>query len=186
MFKAFLLASVTAVAAAMPAQAAQFSYRLSEDQTYTFVYVDGDIANGDYENFKQYTRNLLPGKAVIVLNSDGGAVVEGLSIGMLIRNRNWTTSVRSGYYCASVCGLIWLAGTTRYVGATAKIGFHAAYDTNTGAPTARGNAYIGAYLNELGFGYDAISWFVSAPTNGINLLTPQIAAQYNIAAKAMK
>jgi hypothetical protein len=45
------------------------------------------------------------------------------------------TLVPENKKCVSICAIIWLGASERYVGAdNAAIGFHGAYDKNTGQP----------------------------------------------------
>jgi len=61
---------------------------------------------------------------------------------------------------------IWLAGTLRTVGGTPQIGFHAAYDEDSGQASGAGNAVMGAYLRDLEFAYKAIAVMTrKGPTN---------------------
>jgi hypothetical protein len=53
------------------------------------------------------------GRALVILNSEGGALYAGLNIGITILNKRFNTYAPE--ICASVCGMIWLAGYTRYV-----------------------------------------------------------------------
>jgi hypothetical protein len=184
MIKRLLLASAM-VLPITTANAAQFSYDHSGDRI--FVYVSGDINSGDDDVFTDYTRNLPSGRqVVVVLNSYGGAMVAGLNIGLRVYNMKWNTSVRSGSVCASVCGMIWLAGTRRWVGPSAHIGFHGAYNGATGQATARGNALCGAYLRDLGLRFEAIAFLMDASADDMTWLTSEKAQRYGIAAETMK
>jgi hypothetical protein len=186
MLKRLFLASVMLLPIAQAANAAQFSYEYSNDRSFVLVFINGDIKSGDDDTFYNYTSNLAHRPALVVLNSDGGSVIAGLNMGLHIRRNGWNTSVRSGSNCTSICGMMWLAGTTRYAGRTANIGFHAAYDPDTGSPTAVGNALTGAYLHELGFSYDTIIWLVSAPPIRMEWLTAKKAEKYGIVAKTIQ
>jgi hypothetical protein len=72
----------------------------------------------------------------VVLNSPGGSVADALSIGQLIRARQFATEVEAGKYCASSCPLVFAGGAERRAGARAVIGVHqvAAIHPATGAP----------------------------------------------------
>ena len=85
-----------------------------------------------------------------------------------------------------MCGLIWLAGSTRYVGAAANIGFHGVYAAKTGNPTAIGNALVGAYLRDLGLSYDSIMWMVKAPAAKMDWLTSAKAEELGIVAQVIQ
>jgi len=69
-------------------------------------------------------------------------------------------------------GLMWLAGATRYVNDNSHIGFHAAYDGHDGSVSSAGNAWVGAYLNKLGFGLRTIEFLTSMPPDDMRYLKP--------------
>ncbi|MDX8517195.1 hypothetical protein [Mesorhizobium dulcispinae] len=114
------------------------------------ITITGVIEPQDDLQFNQVAATT--GQAIVVLNSEGGAVLPALEIGRSIRLRGFSTAVASDTLCASACALAWLAGTPRLAGQTANIGFHASYIVKDGTPseTGVGNALIGAYLNQLG------------------------------------
>jgi len=90
-----------------------------------------------------------------------------------LRARNFATMVLPGEECASACALIWISSHRRYMSASSKIGFHAAYTTVDGQPreTGMGNAEIGSYLTHLGLRVEAIRFITHAPPDQIALLT---------------
>jgi membrane-bound ClpP family serine protease len=90
-------------------------------------------------------------KGVVVLNSEGGAVLPALEMGKRLRIKQLATAVPENALCASACALMWLAGSPRLMAEGAKIGFHAAYIRKNGAllESGTGNALIGAYPNIL-------------------------------------
>jgi len=138
------------------------------------VYVTGEIKPGDDERFSRVTRQL-PSSAVVMLNSPGGDVAAGLGIGEEISARQFETAVSD--LCASVCGLIWLAGSHRMMVEDARIGFHAAFYLN-GQVSSNANAVIGAYLNRLGFSYTTIEFLTYASPDSMQWLTNDQATRY--------
>jgi hypothetical protein len=76
--------------------------------------------------------------AIVMLDSEGGSLIAGLQIGKIIRMKNFFTFVPDGTRCASSCALAWLGGTKRFMGSTAQIGFHAAYNGETRQVTSTG------------------------------------------------
>jgi hypothetical protein len=72
----------------------------------------------------------------VVLNSPGGSVVDALAMGRLIRERNISTEVEAGKYCASSCPLVFAGGVERRAGDKAAIGVHqvSALATTANAP----------------------------------------------------
>ena len=64
-------------------------------------------------------------KPVLMLESPGGGVIDGISIGREVRAQGMQTVSR--YDCASACGLIFMGGVERVlVGSRARIGLHQA------------------------------------------------------------
>ena len=153
----------------------------SPDNIYDIV-VTGDIGPGD-KKFLKVTENIPFGLANVVLNSRGGDVSAGINIGMTIKNNDWGTAVLSGGECDSSCGLIWLAGSPRALHYRAKIGFHAVYYARSGAVSPDWNAVVGAYMERLGFGFDAIRYVTQTPPDQIEWLTAEKAKRYDIAVR---
>lgn len=122
----------------------------------------------------------------IELASLGGNVEAALAAGNLVRQAGLRTSVAAHAICASACGLVWLAGTTRVLGPEAHVGLHAAYlhrhgvDVETGAA----NALIGAYLGRLGFDDRAIVYLTSAAPDEMTWILPADRQRYGIAFEA--
>lgn len=72
---------------------------------------------------------------LIVLESGGGLVSEGLSLGREMHLEGYSTVVRGS--CASACGLIFMGGRERImVGRSARIGFHQASTRDSSVPDA--------------------------------------------------
>ena len=126
----------------------------------------------DRETLTRFTEALAQApRARIVLDSPGGQVLPALEIGRIIRQRRLATFIPERAQCASSCGLIWLAGTPRELGPQAVVGFHAAATVSQSGRrsiSAPGNAIIGGYLRELGFGDEAIYEMTRAPPRGMN------------------
>jgi hypothetical protein len=133
---------------------------------------------GDSDRFDRFVASLA-GPIVVVLQSPGGIVIDGLDIGLTIRRRNYGTAVPDGAACASVCGLIWLAGSPRLLAASSKIGFHAAHRED-GSESGQANALVGAYLSRLGLSYRAIAFVTERGSDGMNWLHPSDAAGIGI------
>lgn len=144
------------------------------------VVLEGEIVQGDANRFWETVRSIDLG--AVILNSPGGNLVEGLVIGRTIRASGFTTGVAPGTACASACALAWLGGETRYMDPTALVGFHAAYIEENGrvSESGVGNALVGAYLNELGLGFDAVVFVSSAAPDEINWLNAAKAQQAGI------
>lgn len=146
------------------------------------VLIRGPINPGDDDRFYQLTKGVE--RASVFLESPGGAVDAGISIGAEIAMRGFTTLVLDGDGCHSVCAVIWVSGARRYMSPNANIGVHAAYRVSgSAAPAESGvaNAKIGAYLNELGLSRIAIEYFTLArPDEPLMPITPSIAQALDI------
>jgi uncharacterized protein YecT (DUF1311 family) len=160
-------------------EAAEFRV-LKFDGTMSFVTFSGEITDGDANKFVGIVGNL--DKATIILNSPGGVVREALEIGAEIRLRNFATMVTPDGECYSACGLLWLSGVRRYMSASSKVGFHAAYREENGEYRESGvaNAEIGSFLTHLGYRIEAIRFFTIKGPNDFSLLTPALARSLGI------
>ena len=144
----------------------------------SLVKVTGPLESGDKDLFLRKILSL--SSAVVAFDSDGGSLVAGIQIGETIRLKNFSTVVPNGKRCASSCALAWLGGTRRFMGPESKIGFHSAYDGDTGQVTGPGNALVGAYLNKIGLPYDAVVYITSASPDSITWLSKADAQKIGI------
>jgi hypothetical protein len=77
-------------------------------------------------------------------------VDDAIAIGRRVRKQGYETQVRGGGQCDSACPLIWLSATQRYLGRTARLGFHSARQGLWPDRYEPGNKTIRDYLTELG------------------------------------
>jgi hypothetical protein len=131
------------------------------------VTVDGDIAAGDFETFRAKTASLET--AAIVLKSAGGLIFEAIEIGERIKEKGYSTYVEGN--CTSSCGFIWLAGSPRTKLATANVGFHRPYSSETRTTPSWIVDTVEAYMQALGLNSATIEFTLSAtePTDVIYL-----------------
>jgi hypothetical protein len=148
------------------------------DEGVNVISIMGRIDATDDDRFDQLASGLT-GPTVVVLHSPGGLVIEGLNIGIAVRRHRYTTVVPDDAMCASICGMIWLAGQPRLLGPNSKIGFHAAR-RGDGQESGKANALIGAYLTKLGLSYDAIVYMTDAAPDDMQWLNPDDATKYGI------
>jgi hypothetical protein len=179
-----ILAGVLLVGAMLSANAATIEYKGVIDGSNT-VLVTGLIVPGDADRYEGITASLV-GPTTVFLQSPGGAVVDGLNIGIAIHRSGYSTEVPVNATCASICGLIWLAGEPRLLAATSKIGFHAAFRVEDGQESGRANALIGAYLSRLGLSYQAIAYLTEASPDDMQWLNPDDAAKVGITYKLIE
>jgi hypothetical protein len=144
------------------------------------VMVEGDLELNDIEVFRTKVASL--SKATVAFRSDGGSLLAGIRIGMLIRVKSFTTIVPDAAQCASACAVAWLGGVHRFLGVGSKVGFHAAYVQKAGTTTESGpgNAVLGAYLDQIGLPEDAIVYITQAAPNSMKWLNLEEAAQHGI------
>jgi hypothetical protein len=150
------------------------------DSAAALVIVEGDLELGDIEVFRSKVAAL--SKATVAFRSDGGSLLAGIRIGMLVRVKGFTTIVPDAAQCASACAVAWLGGAHRFLGVGAKVGFHAAYVQKGGTTTESGpgNAVLGAYLDQIGLPEDAIVYITQAAPSSMKWLNMEEAAQHGI------
>ena len=143
------------------------------------IRVIGDINPEDGEDFVRKASSL--DNALVTFHSDGGSLGSGIIIGETIHRKKFKTVVTKDSKCASACAFAWLGGSERFREPGARIGFHAAYNADTGLVTGVGNALLGAYLSKIGLSYDAILYLTKAAPNEMTWLTAKKAAENGIA-----
>jgi len=144
------------------------------------IAVTGELEVGDERLFSNIA--VQAKSAVVLFDSPGGSVPAAIQIGKAIRLEGFATVVPEGNTCVSACALAWLGGVVRYMGNSARVGFHAAYINTSGEKqvSSVANALIGGYLNGLGYSESAIAYFTSAPPEGLRWLTFGDAARIGI------
>jgi hypothetical protein len=135
------------------------------------IIVTGDLVAGDGARFRSEASKY--DDAFVLLESDGGSLIDALDIGETIRLKGYSTAVINGSSCNSACALIWLAGTPRMLSRSGKIGFHAAYTDKSGSAQESGvaNAMVGRYLTLLNLPEKAIIFATSSPPSSLSWLT---------------
>jgi hypothetical protein len=166
------------LAAVTTASAATFEVLSLGPNKPSLVTVSGTFDLKDKDVFLRKIGSL--SSAIVAFDSDGGSLLAGLQIGEIIRMKNFTTAVLDQTRCASSCALAWLGGTKRFMGSTAKIGFHAAYDGETRQVTSAGNALVGAYLNRIGLPSGAVVYITNASPDSITWLSKSDAEKMGI------
>lgn len=121
--------------------------------------------------------------ADVVLNSSGGSLLGGLSLGRTIRDLRFNTvleTVTDRTTCYSACAYAFLGGVSRQIG-LGKIGFHqfapvagGETDPSAGAQTSQQlMVAIDAYLADMGVSHDLLSVAANVGPSQIRVLTPQ-------------
>ena len=139
---------------------------------FDLIGLQGEITSEDVATFRSVAN--ASSKAVIVLDSGGGAVLAGIEMGKLIHLKHFATFVPEDTLCASSCALMWLAGNPRIIAPGGVVGFHAAYIPQGDGKlmtSGSGNALVGAYLDQLGFSEDVIAYVTHAPPEKMGWLS---------------
>lgn len=152
------------------ASAAEVYHKKIDDDA-ELIIVSGDITSNDEEKFRELSIRYK--KAIVGLNSAGGALFPAIEIGKMIRLAGYPTMIVERAVCASSCALIWLAGSTRFLSPEGRVGFHAAYRDNSGKMEESGvaNAVVGRYLTLLNLPEKAIIFATMASPDKISWLT---------------
>jgi len=98
------------------------------------ITIDGNIEAGDEAKFRAIVDKV--GKATVLLYGNGGKTAAAIEIGRMIKAKGLGTAVANGFDCADACGLIWLAGTPRFLSKTSRVGIPSNVDRNSDDPVA--------------------------------------------------
>lgn len=175
-FVALVMATVTAE----DVRSAEFNEIPSNDGTEIIITIEGEIKSGDDEKFRAIAAK--HSKAIVFLNSEGGAIVPAMDIGRTVKLRGYKTVVSDTDSCASACALIWVSGSQRVLFEGGAVGFHASYlDTDgTRLETGLGNALVGRYLTQLGFGEKTVIFATLAPPDKVLWLNDETVSMSGI------
>jgi hypothetical protein len=106
---------------------------------------------------------------VVSLHSNGGSFRPAMRIATLIKQRGWSTHVEGR--CLSACAIIWLSGSQKSMSTAAQIGFHQAYNSETGQVSDRSMNILRSYLAKLGYSKEMIEFAAQAPPADMNYFT---------------
>jgi hypothetical protein len=141
------------------------------------ITVEGEFTLDDGPRFAAIAH--LHDRAIVVFNSPGGALLAGLQMGQLIRLKHFSTFVPQKALCASACAIAWLGGAPRMMQPESHIGFHQAF-YGAHQVAGVGNALMGAYMAQLGLGFETIEYFEKAAPQNITWLTSEDADRLGI------
>ena len=148
----------------------------------------GQIMQGDLGRLQAAVSKVPTGKKIVLLlESPGGSVDEGLAIGRFVYASKITTIAIEGPGCASACSFIFLAGrdssgkAMRIMMSGARVGMHHVRVTPnaqvSGAEAAEmqtvaqlGIAKLEAFFRELSIPGEFLSMTLAAPANSMNWL----------------
>ena len=136
----------------------------------------------------------------VALDSPGGAVIDALAIGKLIRDKGFATSVAAGALCASSCPLMFAGGRERLATESSAIGVHqiyAAVPTGTltsqlaSAGAAMSNAQtltaeISRYLKSMGVDDEIWLRALETPPDKLTYLSPADLTSLKLVTKLTK
>jgi hypothetical protein len=109
--------------------------------------VTGVIGLGAYQRFRAALSRGTP--QLVVLDGPGGVLGEALLIAEEVRRRRLSTLVADNRRCASACAIVYLSGSTKYLGSGAAVGLHSASYAN-GRADPEATQLMAAYLRRVG------------------------------------
>lgn len=137
----------------------------------TCVSASGEIGEHAADEFTAFVKanNIRPG-ALLVLDSPGGSLAQGLALGGKIRRAGLSTTVQvPGGVCASACLYAFLGGVERTVAPGAKLGVHQVY-ARSGSPLALQVSdtqlllsLVAAYIHRMGASMDVFTLALGTP-----------------------
>ena len=158
-----------------------------EDETETYVYIQGEIVPGDLQlldkTILHYAFTPDPQNPTILhilrlvrLNSAGGLIDEGTAIADYIHHNGITTFLDRGDECSSICFLIWAAGKSRYHSANSTVGVHSArveegVYINPAKEAKKATANVVKILKEYGIPRPIIDKLLKTPSTELTYLT---------------
>lgn len=143
----------------------------------TQIIMSGEFVPEDLDRFVAASASART--AVVRFNSRGGHLQTGLLIGLIIRQKGYTTAVGAGSLCYSSCALAWLAGRTRLNDVRSKVGFHAAADANR-SYSPEGTEMMRAYARSLGLSTLAAKFLTEATPDDMRFLTANSAKEIGV------
>jgi len=111
-----------------------FTTNKNYSKSYNLIYASGRIYSGDLYRLKQSVNSLPRNKQIIVVfNSMGGELNEGIKLGKYIYRNKIATAVQNSSICASSCAIAFLGGRDLYgrkmmiLPSSSKLGYHSFY-----------------------------------------------------------
>ncbi len=136
----------------------------------TVLLVSGVIRPGAHQQFRTALSRGTP--ALVVLDGPGGVLGEALLIAEEVRRRRLSTLVADNRRCASACAIVFLSGSTKYMGSGAAVGLHSAsYADGRADPEA--TRLMAAYLSQVGVPSSTLANMARTAPSDIRWLTAQ-------------
>ncbi|MGZ8181125.1 MAG: hypothetical protein ACXWT1_04125 [Methylobacter sp.] len=119
--KLILLLGITGLGVAGPLHA--MTYAVEDIKGKNVLLAEGGVETDESERFLKAVRQAGP-ISEVWFNSPGGAAIQGIETGRLIRKLGLATRIPSGAICASACSYAFLGGVIRHVDSGGKYGVH--------------------------------------------------------------
>lgn len=145
----------------------------------SYVLIDKDIELGDSTRFLRLLQKT-PDISGVMLHSTGGSLDDGLAIAKVIYERKLDTMVPES--CHSVCAIMFLAGNTRFISATAALTFHSAYRQlgDWVVVDNRANGTVAWFLGHMGYPLALARLWMDTPTTEAAPITVEMNASLQL------
>lgn len=170
------------------ANAMDFSHYIGKSGQ-VLIYAEGDINEGDADKLERYLNNFKNRKIYVILDSDGGYVIEALRIGLLININNANTVVgtkrNKRAHCASACALAFFGGHNRIIMDNGLLGVHQmrseaknARESEIAAQVATSHIYN--YADAVNMPREVLKVMFKTPSNDMFYISPNDARSIGI------
>jgi hypothetical protein len=152
------------------------------------IHVEGKIFPEDWKTFREIANQDKTTQTVVQLNSPGGALESGLTIGIGIHLLKYNTWVGPHAVCGSVCAAIWVAGNKKLISQSGAVGFHQSSETDRQGRrrvSVSGNATWQKYYDAIGISKPAAAFFLAASIDKVFWLNSALAKGFDIDVKTV-
>lgn len=170
---ALLLSLLTALSipmgAALPAQLSIIDVDRPEGRQ-SYLELSGDIEVGDWWKFVRLLKRH-PSTTGVWLRSEGGSADDGLAIARHVYEHRLDTMVTDA--CHSVCTIIFLAGSERYLTVDARLTVHSAYKQRADwvVEDHLANGTVAWFIGHMGYPLPIAKLWVSTASNEMAPIT---------------
>ena len=155
------------------------------------IYASGDITQGTALTFINFIKTNNIGVATVYFDSYGGSLIEGITLGEIIRKMGYDTSIgttqsKLSGVCASACTYAFAGGVARYIyDDRQKLGLHQFYSIKGSqgniSTTQNTAALVAKHLSDMGVGEEAFILASSTHSTTMKWLTKEEAKRMNFA-----
>ena len=188
--RAFLPSGLLVALAALATPAAGMTFALGAEgdcAAQTCIIARGPIEARSADDLKTFVqRNHVRRGSLVVLDSGGGLVVQGLQLGAYIRKQGFSTHVQGpDGACASACVYAYLGGVRRTVSDGARVGIHqisqGAGEPGPGSSECQSLlSQIAAHLLRMGAAIDILTIAVRVPPERLYWLSLPELARFHV------